>query len=72
MPSLEQLERDKDSAIEEIENGLAIVKDRNKQVQFRRTVRRLEGEFSKAQKANEPDRHHLYTLVANCGKSGPR
>jgi len=68
MPTLEELERDKESTIEEIENGLEIVKDRNKLAQFRRAVRRLEAEFLKARKANEPDCHHLFTLVGELKK----
>jgi len=68
MPSLEELDRDKDCALDEIENGLAIVKDKNMLAQFRRSVRRLEGEYNKARRSNEPDAHHLFTLVGELRK----
>jgi hypothetical protein len=68
MPSLEELQRDKDATMEEIENGLGVVKDPNKLAQFRRAARRLEAEFDKARKSNEPDAHHLFTLVGELRK----
>lgn len=68
MPSLEQLERDMETTIEEIEDGVGIIKDPNKRAGFRKSVRQLKSDFTKARNANEPDAHHLFTLVGELRK----
>lgn len=68
MPSLEELDMDEENVLGEIENGLGAIKDPNIATPFRRTMRRLEGEYTRARKANEPDSHHLYTLIGEMGK----
>jgi molecular chaperone DnaK (HSP70) len=68
MPSLDQLDSDKEKVLEEIENGLGAIKDPNVAAPLRRGMRRLEGEYTRARTANEPDSHHLYTLIGEMGK----
>lgn len=68
MPSIEELDEDKERVLEEIENGLGAIKDPNLSAQFRRAMRRLDGDYTKARKTNEPDSHHLYTLIGEMGK----
>ena len=63
MPSLHQMEQDKDKVIEEIEDALPAVKDPNKVAQFRRRQRRLEADYTTASRAAEPDSHHLFSLI---------
>ena len=68
MPSVEQMEQDKDKVLEEIEDGLAAIKDPNKLAPFRRQVRRLEADFTKASRAAEPDSYHLFSLIGEMKK----
>ncbi len=68
IPSLKELDGDKEHVLEEIENAMPMVKDPNAAAGFRRTLRKLENSYAKARSATEPNCHQLYTIVGEMRK----
>jgi molecular chaperone DnaK (HSP70) len=68
IPSVEQLDRQLDDALEEFENDIAAVRDREVRARLSRQARKLEASYRKAKAELDQDKHHLYTLVGELRK----
>lgn len=63
IPSIEELDSQLRDALEEFENDIATVRDREVRVSLVRRQRRIEADYEKAKRALTPDKLHLYGLV---------
>lgn len=63
IPPVEELDRQLEDALEEFENDIAGVRDREVRARLSRHARKLETSYRKAKAELEQDKHHLYTLV---------
>jgi actin-like ATPase involved in cell morphogenesis len=64
IPAGEDLDRMLDDAMEEFDNDIKAVRDREHRARLAQRARRLKAGYHKARRELTPDRHHLYTLVA--------
>ncbi|HSS52631.1 MAG TPA: Hsp70 family protein, partial [Thermoanaerobaculia bacterium] len=68
IPAVEDLDRQLDDALEELENDLNEVRDRDRRAQLARRARRIELDYRKARGELTCDNHHLYSLVGELRK----
>jgi hypothetical protein len=68
IPSLEELDHQLEDALEEFENDIAAVRDREVRARLSRQVRKIEASYRKAKAELDQDKHHLYTLVGELRK----
>ncbi len=68
IPTLEELDRQLAEALEEFENDIQAVRDRDHRAALSRRARRIEADYGKAKRALAPDMHHLYSQVAELRK----
>lgn len=68
IPSIEELDRQLEDALEEFENDIAAVRDREVRARLSRQVRRIEASYRKAKAELDQDKHHLYSLVGELRK----
>ncbi len=68
IPSQEVMDRDLQGVMDEIENDLGQVRDRDRRAGFAQRVRRLRADYAKAGRALDTDLHHLYSLVGELRK----
>ncbi len=68
IPSLEEMDQDLEGVLDEFDNDINTVRNREQRAGFSRRARRLEADFRKARRAVTPDLHHLYTLIGEMRK----
>jgi actin-like ATPase involved in cell morphogenesis len=68
IPTVEELDRQLADALEQFENDIHGVSDRDRRAGFSRRVRKIEAEYRKAKGELVPDKHHLYSLVGELQK----
>jgi len=68
IPPIEKMDEDVDEVLEQIENDLGLIRDRNARGRFARRCRKLENEYRKAGRDLETDKHHLFTIIGELRK----
>jgi actin-like ATPase involved in cell morphogenesis len=68
IPAVEELDRQLDDALEELDNDLKEVHNRDRRAGFARRARRIEADYRKARGELTCDKHHLYSMVGELSK----
>jgi molecular chaperone DnaK (HSP70) len=68
IPPIEELDRQLEDALEEFDNDIAAVRDREVRARLSRQARKLEATYRKAKAELDQDKHHLYNLVGELRK----
>ncbi|HWP43452.1 MAG TPA: Hsp70 family protein, partial [Blastocatellia bacterium] len=68
IPPLEDMDRDLEDVLEQIENDIQSVRDPNRRAEFNRRRRKLEASYRKARRELDCDPHHLFVLISELRK----